>query len=152
MKRLSVWFVPVAFVVAGALISADVAPAARSGGPVIVQVAKSRLGQILVDGGGRTLYLFEKDKGTSSTCYGPCAAYWPPLTTRGKPHAARGASAARLGTTKRRDGKLEVTYNGHPLYYFVADTKTGDTSGQALNQFGAEWYVLSPAGRKVEDN
>jgi predicted lipoprotein with Yx(FWY)xxD motif len=152
MKRLSLWFVPAGFVVAGALISANVAPAARSGTPAIVQVAKSRLGQILVDGSGRTLYLFEKDKGTASMCYGPCAKYWPPLTTSGQPRAARGASAAHLGTSKRRDGKLEVTYNGHPLYYFVADAKRGDTAGQALSQFGAEWYVLSPAGRKVEDN
>src|SRR6266446_2351325 len=138
MKRLSRWFVPVGFVIAGVLISADVAPAARSSAPATVQVATSRLGQILVDGSGRTLYLFEKDKGTSSACYGRCAAYWPPLTTSGKPHAARGASAVRLGTTTRHDGKLEVTYNGHPLYYFVADAKRGDASGQALNQFGAE--------------
>jgi predicted lipoprotein with Yx(FWY)xxD motif len=116
----------------------------------VVGVARSRLGRILVDGRGRTLYLFEKDKGTTSTCYGSCASIWPPLTTAGKPHAVRGALGARLGTTRRTDGKLEVTYNGHPLYRYVADTKPGDTKGQDLNQFGGGWYVLSPTGRKIE--
>jgi predicted lipoprotein with Yx(FWY)xxD motif len=115
-----------------------------------VGVAKSRLGRILVDGRGRTLYLFEKDKGMASTCYGPCASVWPPLTTAGKPHAVRGALGARLGTTKRTDGKLEVTYNGHPLYRYAGDTKPGDTKGQDLNQFGGGWYVLSPLGKKIE--
>jgi len=116
----------------------------------LVGVAQSRLGRILVDGRGRTLYLFEKDKGTTSTCYGSCASIWPPLITAGKPHAVRGALGARLGTTRRTDGKLEVTYNGHPLYRYVADTKPGATKGQDLNQFGGGWYVLSPAGKKVE--
>jgi predicted lipoprotein with Yx(FWY)xxD motif len=79
-----------------------------------------------------------------------CASYWPPVTTSGRPRAGLGVHAALLGTTKRRDRKVEVTYAGHPLYYFAGDMKRGDTSGQALNQFGAEWYVLSPAGRKIE--
>jgi predicted lipoprotein with Yx(FWY)xxD motif len=115
-----------------------------------VGVTKSRLGRILVDGRGRTLYLFEKDKGMASTCYGSCASIWPPLTTAAKPHAVRGALGARLGTTKRTDGKLEVTYNGHPLYRYAGDTKPGDTKGQDLNQFGGGWYVLSPTGKKIE--
>jgi predicted lipoprotein with Yx(FWY)xxD motif len=116
----------------------------------MVGVAKSRLGRILVDGRGRTLYLFERDKGTASTCYGSCASIWPPLTTAGKPHAVRGALGARLGTTRRSDGKLEVTYNGHPLYRYVGDAKPGDTKGQGLNQFGGGWDVLSPVGMKIE--
>jgi predicted lipoprotein with Yx(FWY)xxD motif len=116
-----------------------------------VGVAKSRLGRILVDARGRTLYLFEKDKSMGSTCYGACAGVWPPLTTAGKPHAVRGALAARLGTTRRSDGKLEVTYNGHPLYRYVGDTKPGDTKGQGLNQFGGGWDVLSPKGKKIEN-
>ena len=95
-------------------------------------------------------YLFERDKTTKSTCYGACATYWPPLTTKAKPRAGRGVIAGKLGTTKRRDGRLAVTYNRHPLYTFVADTKRGDTKGQDLNQFGAGWYVLSPKGVKVE--
>ena len=115
-----------------------------------VAVANSALGRILVDGAGRTLYLFEKDTGAASTCDGACASFWPPLTTAGKPLAGEGASVDKLGTTKRTDGKTEVTYDGHPLYYYSGDTKAGDTTGQGLDLFGAEWNVLSPAGMKIE--
>jgi predicted lipoprotein with Yx(FWY)xxD motif len=114
-----------------------------------VAVRASPLGRILVDSKGITLYDFAKDKGTASTCYGACAALWPPLTTNGKPVAVRGARASLLGTTKRKDGKLEVTYNGHPLYYFVTDRKPGQTTGQGVNQFGAPWWVLSAAGKEI---
>ncbi|SRR6266581_6342364 len=114
-----------------------------------VAVAKSPLGRILVDSKGITLYDFPKDRGTTSSCYGACAALWPPLTTTGKPVAGHGVRALLLGTTKRKDGKLEVTYNGHPLYYFVSDRKPGQTTGQGLNQFGAPWWVLSPAGKEI---
>jgi predicted lipoprotein with Yx(FWY)xxD motif len=115
-----------------------------------IAIARSRLGRMLVDARGRTLYLFEKDKGRSSTCYGACASYWPPVTTIGRPRAGLGVHAALLGTTRRKDRKVEVTYAGHPLYYFAGDMKRGDTNGQGLNQFGGGWYVLSPAGRKIE--
>ena len=118
-------------------------------GATTVAVAKSRLGRILVDSKGITLYDFVKDKGGVSSCYGACAALWPPLTTKGKPHAGPGVRASLLGTTKRKDGKLEVTYNRHPLYYYVADSKPGQTTGQGLNQFGAPWWVLSPAGKEI---
>jgi predicted lipoprotein with Yx(FWY)xxD motif len=84
-----------------------------------------------------------------STCYDACAALWPPLFTKGKPHAGHGVRAALLGTTKRHDGKLEVTYNHHPLYYYVADSKPGQTTGQGLNQFGAPWWVLNAAGKEI---
>jgi predicted lipoprotein with Yx(FWY)xxD motif len=114
-----------------------------------VVVAKSRLGRILVDSKGITLYDFVQDKGTTSTCYGACAALWPPLITKGKPIAGPGVRASLLGTTKRKDGKLEVTYNGHPLYYFVTDRKPGQTTGQGISQFGAPWWVLSPAGKEI---
>jgi predicted lipoprotein with Yx(FWY)xxD motif len=114
-----------------------------------VAVAKSSVGRILVDSKGITLYDFVKDKGTTSTCYGACAALWPPLITGGKPVAGSGVRASLLGTTKRKDGKLEVTYNGHPLYYFVTDRKPGQTTGQGVNQFGALWWVLSPAGKEI---
>jgi predicted lipoprotein with Yx(FWY)xxD motif len=114
-----------------------------------VKVAKSRLGRILVDSRGITLYDFVADKGGRSSCYGECASYWPPLLTKGKPHAAPGVRAALLGTTRRKDGKLEVTYNHHPLYYFVGDRKPGQLTGQGLNQFGAPWWALSPAGREI---
>ncbi len=114
-----------------------------------VKIAHTPLGRILVDSKGITLYDFPKDKGTTSSCYGACAALWPPLTTKGKPIAGRGVRASLLGTTKRKDGKLEVTYNHHPLYYFVSDRKPGQTTGQGLNQFGAPWWVLSPAGKEI---
>jgi predicted lipoprotein with Yx(FWY)xxD motif len=122
------------------------APAAST----TVAARPTKLGNILVDSHGRTLYLFEKDKGMSSTCLGACAAIWPPLTVTSAPRASDGLVANKLGTTKRADGKTEVTYNGHPLYYYVADTAPGQTLGQGLNQFGAGWDVLSPSGNKIE--
>jgi len=121
---------------------------ATSGGARI-NVANSPLGRILVDSKGITLYDFPPDKGTTSVCYGACAALWPPVITKGKPVAGPGVRTSLLGTTKRKDGKLEVTYNGHPLYYFVSDRKPGQTTGQGLNQFGGPWWVLSAAGREI---
>ena len=115
-----------------------------------VAVKRSPLGRILVDSRGITLYDFVKDKRGASTCYGACAALWPPLTTKGKPHAGRGVRASLLGTTKRKDGRLEVTYNHHPLYTFVNDTRKGQTNGEEVDAFGAEWYAVSAAGLKVE--
>ncbi len=137
-----------------AAVAASIAAAfAVAGGPraggTTVAIAKTRLGQILVDSKGITLYDFVKDKGTASACYGACAALWPPLTTKGRPIAGHGVRASLLGTTRRKDGKLEVTYNGHPLYYFVTDRKPGQTTGQGVNQFGAPWWVLSPAGTEI---
>jgi predicted lipoprotein with Yx(FWY)xxD motif len=105
---------------------------------------------MLVDARGRTLYLFEQDKGRASTCYGACASLWPPVTTTGKPQAGHGVHAALLGTTKRKDGRIEVTYAGHPLYYFAGDLKRGDLNGEGLNQFGAGWDVVSATGKKIE--
>jgi predicted lipoprotein with Yx(FWY)xxD motif len=114
-----------------------------------VDVRDTGLGKILVDAHGRTLYLFEKDSGPKSTCFGACAAAWPPFRTSGRPRAGSGAKASLIRTTARSDGRAEVTYNGHPLYYYAGDQKAGDTNGQDLNQFGAGWYVLSPAGAKI---
>ena len=124
--------------------SASTASAATIG------VRKTGLGTILVDSTGRTLYLFEKDKGDKSSCSGACASAWPPLTTTSKPKPATGISAALLGTSARPDGTKEVTYNGHPLYTYAGDAAPGDTTGEGLKQFGAEWYALSPQGKKVE--
>ena len=114
-----------------------------------VAISKSRLGRILVDSKGIPLYDFVVDKHGTSACYGACAALWPPVITNGKPHAGPGVRASLLGTTKRKDGKLEVTYNHHPLYYFVTDRKPGQTTGQGVNQFGGPWWVLSPAGKEI---
>lgn len=112
--------------------------------------AKSSLGRILVDAQGRTLYLFEKDRRGRSACSGTCASYWPPLLTRGKPVAGSGIKRSLLGVTRRGDGTSQVTYAGHPLYRFVQDTKPGQTTGQDLHDFGAGWYAVSPAGKKIE--
>jgi predicted lipoprotein with Yx(FWY)xxD motif len=128
---------------------------APGGGPgpstmTTIGVRSSALGQILVDGRGRTVYLFEADKGTASTCYDACAGVWPPVVTSAAPVAGPGINQGLLATTRRKDGSLEVVYNGHPLYYFASDTQAGDTTGQGLNSFGAGWDVLSPAGTKIE--
>jgi len=106
----------------------------------------AKLGQILVDGKGITVYLFVHDTGTASTCYTSCAQVWPPVLTSGPPQAGTGATASLLGTTTRTDGKVEVTYAGHPLYYFVSDKQPGDATGQGIDGFGGLWWVLTPSG------
>jgi predicted lipoprotein with Yx(FWY)xxD motif len=125
-------------------------PAAKSGGAASIKTGSGDPGTFLVDSAGRTLYLWKADTGSSSTCSGACAQAWPPLTTTGKPQAGDGAKASLLGTTKRSDGTSEVTYAGHPLYYFSGDTKPGQASGQNSDAFGAEWYVVAPNGKAVE--
>jgi predicted lipoprotein with Yx(FWY)xxD motif len=139
----------VALAAAAALIPASLAGPAK-GGSATVGVQRTSLGRILVDGRGHTLYLFEKDKRGASSCTGACATAWPPLIASGKPHVTSGAKASWLGRTKRKDGRWQVTYNGHPLYTFVQDTKKGQTNGEGVDAYGAEWYALSPAGVKVE--
>jgi predicted lipoprotein with Yx(FWY)xxD motif len=114
-----------------------------------VRVANSRLGRILVDSTGRTLYLFKADVGTKSMCFGACATAWPPLQTGGKPAVRSGARAALVGTTKRSDGARQVTYNGHPLYLFIKDHKPGDVTGEGVTAFGAAWFAVSPAGKQI---
>jgi len=128
------------------------ATVARSGaGGARIAAASSSLGRILVNGQARTVYLFQKDTGKASTCYGACAGVWRPVTTTGAPQGGTGAVAAKLGTSKRSNGVRQVTYNGHPLYTYAGDAKPGQTKGQAVDEFGAEWYVLSPAGKKIEN-
>lgn len=116
---------------------------------ITVGVGNSRFGKILVDSSGRTLYLFLADKGPTSVCYGSCAQYWPPVLTNGQPIAAGGVLPGLLSTTKRSDGTTEVTYDGHPLYYFITDKKAGDVAGQGVNGFGGLWYVVSPSGMEI---
>ena len=134
----------------GSAYGSSSSPAANPAGAPTVSLRSTRLGQILVDGNGRTLYLYEADKSAMSTCYGDCASVWPPLLTGGSPVAGPGINQALLGTTTRTDGSVEVVYNGHPLYYFVSDKQAGDTTGQGISSFGADWYVISPAGGKVD--
>ena len=123
--------------------------AAQSKGAV-VSTAKTSLGRILVTSNGRTLYLFEKDRNGKSACSGQCAVFWPPLITSGRPIVTGGARASLIGTTRRADGRLQVTYNHHPLYTFVKDTKPGQTNGEGVNAFGAGWDAMTPAGAKIE--
>jgi len=126
-------------------------PSAAAGTAATVDLHPSSLGQILVDAQGRTLYLFEADTSGKSNCSGPCATAWPPLLSNGTPQAATGASAALVGTTTGGDGSTQVTYAGHPLYYFVGDKAAGDTTGQDIDQFGAKWYVLAKDGKKIDN-
>ncbi|WP_328549510.1 MULTISPECIES: COG4315 family predicted lipoprotein [unclassified Streptomyces] len=130
--------------------SAPASSASASAQATVKTATAGKLGTILVDAKGRTLYLFEADKSTQSTCNGSCAAAWPPLLTSGSPTAGGSAKSGLLGTTKRSDGKSQVTYHGHPLYGYAGDSKPGDTNGQDLNQFGAAWYVLDVSGQKVD--
>jgi predicted lipoprotein with Yx(FWY)xxD motif len=130
------------------------ASAASSGGgqaaaAIAIKTAHTPLGTVLTDGKGITVYLFEKDTGTKSTCYGACAAAWPPVLTTARPVAGPGARAALLGTVKRTDGKTQVTYAGHPLYYFSASTKPGQVKGQGVNAFGAHWDAVRPSGAQA---
>ena len=120
-------------------------------GAAIVSVASvPKLGRVIVDAKGFTLYDFHKDKGTQSSCYGGCAGVWPPLTTSGTPKASNGAVTSQLGTTKRKDGSVQVTYAGHPLYLYASDAKPGDAKGNDIDSFGAEWYALQPSGEEAE--
>jgi predicted lipoprotein with Yx(FWY)xxD motif len=125
-------------------------PKTNAGGSATVDAARvGSLGTILVDAQGRTLYLFEKDSGSKSTCFGACASAWPPVQVSDKPTAGHGVQASSLGTTARSDGQPQVTYNGHPLYRYVGDHKAGDATGQGSDGFGALWYALSPAGNQI---
>jgi predicted lipoprotein with Yx(FWY)xxD motif len=114
-----------------------------------LQRRRSRLGEILVDSRGRTLYLFKLDARKKSRCSGSCAANWPPLLVTGRPVAGKGVKSSKLGTTRRSDGKTQVVYNGHPLYRFIGDRSPGSTTGQGLTAFGARWFVVSPAGNEI---
>jgi predicted lipoprotein with Yx(FWY)xxD motif len=131
-----------------AVVPAAASQAAAGKGPV-VSTATTSLGRVLVDAHGHTLYLFGKDRNGKSACSGACAAAWPPLIATAKPRAGTGAAASRLGTTRRSDGRLQVTYNHHPVYTFVKDTRKGQTNGEGLTAFGGTWDALSAAGTKV---
>lgn len=122
------------------------APNPEEGATFVSVASVDGLGQILVDSAGHTLYDFHKDKGTTSSCYGACAEAWPPLLTEGEPHASNGAQEGMIGTTMRKDGNEQVTYNGRPLYTFTGDTGPGEANGNNVNAFGAEWYALTPSG------
>jgi predicted lipoprotein with Yx(FWY)xxD motif len=111
-----------------------------------VTLHKTKIGKVLATSSGRTLYLFMKDKNGRSACYGQCAGYWPPLMKKGALRAGTGVKASLLGTTKRKNGKRQVTYKGHPLYLYKFDSGAGQISGQRQNFFGGKWYAVSASG------
>jgi len=118
----------------------------------LVALRQTALGAVLVDARGRTLYLFEKDRNGTSMCNTACVKYWPALTSNGTPRAAKGVRQALLGLTRARGEVRQVTYAGHPLYTFVGDKRPGQTGGDDMKAFGADWYAISATGRKVEQS
>lgn len=135
---------------------AQTSPAAAATSPspgaaaAALAAGTSKFGGIITGAGGRSVYLFEKDKGTTSSCYGACAAAWPPVLVTGTPVAGTGVNSSLLGTAKRTDGSTQLTYGGFLLYYFTGDSKPGDVSGEGSQAFGAGWDLVSPAGKKIE--
>lgn len=119
------------------------------GAGAVVTVHSGPLGKYLTDSKGMTLYVFANDTGSTSTCNGSCASAWPPLTSSGNATASGGATAGMLGTTKRTDGTTQVTYAGHPLYYYSGDSAAGDTNGQGSTNFGGLWSVVAPTGTPI---
>jgi predicted lipoprotein with Yx(FWY)xxD motif len=111
-------------------------------------VVSSTYGRVVADRRGEALYLFDKEKSKRSRCYGACARAWPPLLTKGRPRAGKGIKQRLLGTTKRRNGKLQVTYRGRPLYYYVDDAP-GRILCQNVNEFGGLWLLVKPSGEAV---
>jgi predicted lipoprotein with Yx(FWY)xxD motif len=124
-------------------------PGAESGAAVLTVATAPKVGAVLVDAKGFTVYDFHKDKGTTSSCYGACAEAWPPVASEGAPQTGEGAMSAELGTTKRKDGSTQVTYAGHPLYTFVEDKKPGEANGNDTSAFGAQWYALHANGEEA---
>jgi predicted lipoprotein with Yx(FWY)xxD motif len=156
MKTAAVAVVVVALAAAGAATAAAVTQkgsgalaASRSNGS-LVTLHRTKLGRILATSSGMTLYLFQADRHGRSACYGKCATFWPPLVVKGKARAGSGVKGKLLGVTKRKDGKRQVTYAGHPLYRFKLDKKPGQTAGQAQDFFGGKWFGVSGAGKAIE--
>jgi predicted lipoprotein with Yx(FWY)xxD motif len=133
--------------------SAGGASASTGAGAVTVTSKPSKVGTVLAAGPKKmSVYLFEADAGAQSACSGACAGVWPPVTTSGTAKASGAALAADLGTIMRSDGTKQVTYKGHPLYFFAKDKDDGDSYGQGIKSFGAAWYVLAPSGKKIDNS
>ncbi len=123
---------------------------AAAASKVELETQKSKFGQIVTDSTGRTVYMFASDSPTKSTCYGQCASFWPPVLAKGAVEASDGIDKSKIKTLKRTDGTTQVVYNGWPLYYFLQDQAPGDTNGQGNTNFGAAWWVLTPAGEPIK--
>ena len=137
----------VAVLLVGAAFFARSTPAAPDGASVAV--GSSSFGPILFDGRGFALYAFTRDPARRATCYGACAKTWPPYLVKARPSAGKGARAPILGTVRRTDGRLQATYAGRPLYYYVGDTKPGIVLCQNVQEFGGLWLVVRGSGALV---
>ena len=126
--------------------------ASAAAGAVTIATTSGPLGTYLTDGSGRTLYVFAADTGSTSTCSGACAAVWPPVVGSGTPTASGDAKAGLLGSSKREDGSMQVTYAGHPLYTYAQDTAKGDTKGQGVNSDGGLWWVVAADGSSIKQS
>jgi predicted lipoprotein with Yx(FWY)xxD motif len=124
-------------------------PANGSTTATVIESHAGSAGSFLTDSSGRAVYLWAADSMNKSMCSGACAGAWPPVTTKGMVTAANGAKAADLGTITRSDGSKQVTYLGHPLYYFAGDSGSGQTNGQGSDSFGAKWWLVAPTGSKI---
>lgn len=125
------------------------AGSASASGNTVITTGSSSAGTVLTNGSGRAVYLWAKDTGDMSQCTGACMGAWPPVTTTGAVTAAGSAKPSDLGTITRSDGTKQVTYDGHPLYYFAGDTGAGTASGQGSDNFGAKWWLVAPSGSDV---
>ena len=124
-------------------------PASGSTTATVIESHAGSAGSFLTNASGRAVYLWAADSMNKSMCSGACAQAWPPVTSMGQVTAAHGAKAADLGTITRSDGTKQVTYLGHPLYYFAGDSGPGQTNGQGSDSFGAKWWLVTPAGAKI---
>jgi predicted lipoprotein with Yx(FWY)xxD motif len=135
-------------VLAAALVALAGTPASAASRSAVA-VRDTRYGKILVDGNGLALYLFTADGRGASRCYGACAKAWPPLLTKDRPRALRGAQKGLLGSVRRRDGARQVTYAGKPLYHWFGDRRPGDVGCHDVFEFGGTWLVLRASGKPV---
>ena len=136
------------FLAAGAIAQPSAVTSCAATGHTIA-LCRTNLGRVLVNSKGHTLYLFKKDSHGTSTCYKSCGTFWPPLLKHGKSTLGPGVKKSLLGTTRRRNGTLQLTYNKHPLYTYKLDTRAGQTKGEGLTAFGAKWYAVSATGKAV---
>jgi predicted lipoprotein with Yx(FWY)xxD motif len=130
----------------GAGATASTPASAPASGSVTIEAHSGPLGTFLTDSSGKSLYMFASDTSTKSSCTGQCLTYWPPLDGAAK--AGSGITGSKLGTINA-GGAKQITYGGHPLYYYAGDSKAGDTSGQGSNNFGAKWWLLAPTGKPI---
>ena len=148
MKRRLRWLVAALACLSAVVLFASSAISAQE--PTVSVSKDARLGQYLTDAAGRTLYFYQGDGKGTSNCYEYCAEKFPPVTTNGKPTAGDGVNAAGLGTLKRTTGETQVTYDGHPLYYFISDMQPGNTAGDSTRMAGGSWFAMAPNGKPAK--